>query len=174
MSDMCISEMFSVRSCLNTRSKLRWEWVFLTSDQEFDRKDVRSCQGVNDDWCSKFDGELIFRSIFDILHFLIDAVRKCCHSVNFEISSLLVTAGKARFLSSNMLGLDLSCFRPMFHSHNKIRDNSCNGQDFWIIENSLFLEFSKNSMTPPKKCGFNLGIPESWIWCMVLRYLISK
>ena len=128
---------------LNTRSKLRWEWVFLTSDQEFDQKEVRSCQGCIDDWCLKFDGELISPSIFDILHFLIDAVRKCCQSVNFEISSIMTQHEKVRFLWGNAMGLELVSFRPIFYSNNKIRVESSIWQDSWRIEYSNFLEISK-------------------------------
>ncbi len=58
---------------------------------------------------------------------------------------------KTTFCGTMHMDMNWTSFEPIFHSHNKIKAESANWQDFQTIDYSLFLEISKNSMTPPPK-----------------------
>ena len=81
---------------------------------------------------------------------------------------------KTTFCGTMHMDMNWTSFEPIFHSHNKIKAESANWQDFQTIDYSLFLEISKNSMTPPQNVESTLAHPKCLISGFKLRYLILK
>ena len=82
---------------------------------------------------------------------------------------------KTTFCGTMHMDMNWTSFEPIFHSHNKIKAESANWQDFQTIDNSSFLEIFKNSMTPPpQNVESTLAHPKCLISGFKLRYLILK
>ena len=101
-------------------------------------------------------------------------MRKCCQTVNFEISSLLVTTGNARFLWENAMGFNLSFLN---HFSIAITKSWSNLETDRISKPSIianFWKFSKIGLPPTQIVDQTLTHPKRLISRLMLRYLIGN